>query len=66
MAGNNAHTTIDFTGSYMESADATVLGEIGNFGTTDSIILTGFTAIAGDELVTDYNPMNGGVQPDRI
>jgi hypothetical protein len=59
MAGNNAHTTIDFTGSYLASADATVLGEIGNFGTTDSIILTGFTAIAGDELVTDYNPMNG-------
>jgi hypothetical protein len=59
MAGNSAHTTLDLTGSFLGSQHVSIIGAITNFGTTDSIILTGFTAISGDQLVTFYNTTTG-------
>jgi hypothetical protein len=59
MGGNSAGTSLYLFGDFSGANHTSDGPVITNFGTTDQIILTGFTAIAGDQLVTFFNAADG-------
>jgi hypothetical protein len=59
MGGNNAGTSLDLLGNFVGDGHTPDGPTITNFGTTDSILLNGFTSIAGDQLITYFNTATG-------
>jgi hypothetical protein len=59
MGGDSAGTSLYLFGDFSSTNHTSDGPVISNFGTTDQIILTGFTAIAGDQLVTFFNAADG-------